>query len=111
MECEKLAKGEEGARERLREELGAVRSQIVCRDFKPHLGNCRFMRSRCKFFPCNRLSDETRIVLRDLALEEERKERMQAWQQGGKGRGGRSEAGTSGGGGKGVRGGGSKGGW
>uniref|UniRef100_A0A7S4BSQ4 Uncharacterized protein n=1 Tax=Chrysotila carterae TaxID=13221 RepID=A0A7S4BSQ4_CHRCT len=85
--CEALAKGAEGARERLRAELGAVRSQTVCKDFRQHLGNCRFVRPKCKFFPCNRLPNETRARLRDFALEEERKERMQTWQQGGRGRG------------------------
>eukprot|EP00965_Chrysotila_dentata_P172798 5702127-Pleurochrysis_carterae.AAC.1 len=76
--CEEVAKGTNGAREEVRAELSAVRTQTVCRDFKPHLGNCRFMRPRCKFFPCNCLKHETRVVLRDLALEEGRKERMQA---------------------------------
>eukprot|EP00965_Chrysotila_dentata_P007282 236012-Pleurochrysis_carterae.AAC.1 len=86
--CEAVAKGEEGARETLQTALNAVRTQMVCRDFRPHLGNCRFMRPKCKFFPCNRLQPETRVKLRDLALEEERRERMQEWQQGSKGRGG-----------------------
>uniref|UniRef100_A0A7S4F5P6 C3H1-type domain-containing protein n=1 Tax=Chrysotila carterae TaxID=13221 RepID=A0A7S4F5P6_CHRCT len=98
--CEATARGEEGAREALRAELDALRTQIICRDFRPHLGNCRFTRPRCKFFPCNRLKHETRIKLRDLALEEERRERMRASQQGSKGLGG-GRAGPSGGGGAG----------
>eukprot|EP00965_Chrysotila_dentata_P138697 4587858-Pleurochrysis_carterae.AAC.2 len=100
--CEAVAERQEGAREALRAELNAIRTQTVCRDFRPQLGNCRFVRPKCKFFPCNRLKHETRIVLRDMALEEERRSRTQAWQQGGRGRG-RGGAGPSG---KGEKGGG-----
>jgi len=96
--CEAAAKGDEGAREALRTELNSLRPQTICRDFRSNLGNCRFMRPQCKFFPCNRLKYDTRIKLRDLALEEERRERIQAWQQGGRGHGGGS-AGPSGAGG------------
>eukprot|EP00965_Chrysotila_dentata_P157934 5218019-Pleurochrysis_carterae.AAC.3 len=83
--CEEAAKGVEGAREALRAELNMIKMQTVCRDFRPHLGNCRFFRPKCKFFPCNQLKNETRIALRDQALEEERREGMRAWQQSGKG--------------------------
>eukprot|EP00965_Chrysotila_dentata_P127447 4214526-Pleurochrysis_carterae.AAC.3 len=57
--CKEVVKRVEGAREVLRTEPSAVRTQTVCRDFRPHLGNCRFVRIRCKFFPCNRLKSET----------------------------------------------------
>eukprot|EP00965_Chrysotila_dentata_P043747 1454496-Pleurochrysis_carterae.AAC.2 len=35
--CEEVAKGVEGARDALRAELNALRTQTVCRDFRPHL--------------------------------------------------------------------------
>eukprot|EP00965_Chrysotila_dentata_P148689 4909908-Pleurochrysis_carterae.AAC.2 len=106
--CDAAAKGVEGARDALRAELNALKTQMICRDFRPNLGNCRFLRPKCKFFPCNRLKQDTRIKLRDLALEEERRERMQAWQQGSRGFGG-GGAGPSGGGGAGPSGGGGAG--
>eukprot|EP00965_Chrysotila_dentata_P019667 652794-Pleurochrysis_carterae.AAC.1 len=61
MAREEVAKGSEGAREALRTELNALRTQTVCRDFRPRLGNCRFVRPKCKFFPCNRQKSETRM--------------------------------------------------
>eukprot|EP00965_Chrysotila_dentata_P260118 6213791-Pleurochrysis_carterae.AAC.1 len=71
---------DERPRQALRAELSAVRTQTACRDFWPHLGNCCFMQPKCKFFPCNCLKNETRIVLRG--------DRMALRQQGGRGGGG-----------------------